>query len=234
MKTALITIIGIILIGTSIFMYKTRPMNIPTQDTTETTSTDSTIQTETAEQKTTTISDTTTLRIDESQSQVTFTLNETLNGKPVLVVGGTNNISGNIQLKTTNPAKLTIGTIKIDARTFKTDDDRRNGAIARMILKSDQQGNEYITFTATDINGIPATIESGKPFSYTITGNLTIRDTTKTAIFNATSTMNADGSLSGKANTIITYGDFGISVPNLSFIANVDKATTLSIELLAK
>ena len=234
MKTTLIVIIGIVFIGTSIFMYKTRPVNIPAQDTTETTSTDSKIQTETVEQKDTTVSNTKTLRIIGTQSQATFTLKETLSGKDVTVVGVTNSISGDMQLQTTNPAKLTLGTIKIDARTLKTDNERRNGAIARMILNSDQQGNEYITFTATDVRGIPATIETGKQFSYTIVGNLTIRGTTKPVTFNATSTLNADGSLSGTANATVTYGDFGISVPDLSFLANVDKTTTLSISLLAK
>lgn len=234
MKTTLIVIVGLVFIGTSIFMYKTHPMNIPTQDTTETTSIDSTIRTEPVEQKDATASNTKTLRIIGTESQATFTLKETLSGKDVTVVGVTNNISGDVQLKTTNPAKLTIGTIKIDARTLKTDNERRNGAIARMILNSDQQGNEYITFTATDVRGIPTTIETGKQFSYTIAGNLTIRGITKPTTFNATSTLNADGSLSGTANTTVTYGDFGISVPDLSFLANVDKSTTLSISLLAK
>jgi polyisoprenoid-binding protein YceI len=117
---------------------------------------------------------------------------------------------------------------------LKTDNERRNGALGRLILKSDQTGNEYITFKTTAITGLPDTIETDKAFSYTIAGDMTVRGVTKPVTFKTTNTFKADGSFVGSADTTIAYADFGISIPDLSFLANVDKTTKLSISIVAK
>jgi polyisoprenoid-binding protein YceI len=231
MKTILASIIAVIIIGGGLFLYQTRPTAAPTTD----------INTEVEHLDTTDATagttDTTaikTLRIVGAESKATFSLNEVLNGTPTLVVGTTSQVAGDIQISATAPAKLTIGEIKIDARTLKTDNERRNGALGRLILKSDQTGNEYITFKTTAITGLPDTIETDKAFSYTIAGDMTVRGVTKPVTFKTTNTFKADGSFVGSADTTIAYADFGISIPDLSFLANVDKTTKLSISIVAK
>ncbi len=224
-KTIGIAIIALALIGYGIFSYITRPLAAPTN----TISQDVT-HIETSGTK----ADTQVLSIVSSESQAAFSLNEDLYGKLTLVVGTTNQVAGEIKFVQSSPATLSIGEIKINARTFKTDNEKRNATIGRMILKSEEAGNEYITFKTTSVTGLPTAIETGKEFSYKVTGDLTIRGTTKSVTFDAKSTVAADGSLKATAKTTVTYGDYGISIPDFPFLANVDKTTELSISVVAR
>jgi polyisoprenoid-binding protein YceI len=223
-KSAIIALV-IIALGLGGYAYITRPLSAPTTD----------IQSEVQHLPQEQVSqEGKVLSIVSNQSKAEFSLNEVLNGKPTLVVGTTNQIGGEIKIKSTAPVAMTIGEVKVDARTLKTDNENRNGALVRLILKSEDKGNEYISFKTKTVTGLPETIETGKEFAYTINGDLTIRGVTKPVSFNAKSILNKDGSLTGSATSMVTYGDFGISVPNLSFLANVDKTVKLSLSLVAR
>ncbi len=223
MKKIFGIILVIIIIGVIWFVRATRPVEQPTANN----------NVETAVERVDTATTTgNTYRIS-SGSKAQFSLNELLRGKPVLVVGATDQIAGDITVTSMNPAVMTIGELKIDARTLKTDSRDRDGAIARMILKSSESGNEYITFKPTNVSDLPASIELGKEYAYKITGDLTVRGVTKSVTFNAKSVLKDANTLTGSADTTITYGDFGISVPDLPFLANVDKTTKLSVSIVA-
>lgn len=222
-KIFLFIILGIIIVAGA-FFYETRPSSAPTVD----------VNTQVNHLSTGEKKDIKTLHIIGEESQAQFSLNEVLAGKPTLVVGSTHQVAGDIQVSTENPAKITIGEIKIDARTLKTDNERRNASLNRLILKTDKSGNEYITFKANEVTGLPEKIQTGQEFSYKIKGDLTISGVTKPATFEATSTIGEDGSFTGSANTTVTYADFNVSVPSLPFLSNVDKTTKLSISIVAK
>ncbi len=224
-KTILITLTIILAIGYGFFSYYTRPLPVMTININDQVEHLADTQTNTENSK--------VLNIVNTQSEASFSLNEVLNGKPTLVVGTTNQVAGDIKVIET-PATISFGEVKVDARTLKTDNEKRNGAIGRMILKSEETGNEYIVFKTTSVIGLPAIFEKGREFNYKIIGDLTIRGVTKSVSFDAKSTLNNDGTLKVSASTMVTYGDYGISVPSFPFLANVDKTTKLSISLIAK
>jgi polyisoprenoid-binding protein YceI len=174
------------------------------------------------------------LSIVQETSKAEFSLNEVLSGVPTLVLGTTNQIAGDIILDPKAPANIQIGEIKVNARTLKTDNDQRNGAIGRLILKSEDPANEFIVFKTAQVTGMPQEIQTDKEFTFKIMGDLTIRGVTKPVTFDATGTLKNDGTLTGTAKTSLTYGDFGLSVPNLSFLANVDKTVNITISVTAK
>lgn len=225
MKTKIITagVVGIAVLA-GVFLYVTRPVSAPTED----------IQNDVATIPQ--IGDTTEkeMSIVQSESKAEFSLNEVLRGTPTKVVGTTNQIAGNVTIKSSVPAKITIGEIKVNARTLKTDSEQRNGAIARLILKSEESEFEYIIFTPTAVTGVPNEIKTNVPFPFTVTGNLTIRGMTKSVSFAAQGTLRADGSFAATAEHVVTYADFGVSVPNLPFLANVDKTAKLSVSIVAR
>jgi polyisoprenoid-binding protein YceI len=66
-----------------------------------------------------------------------------------------------------------------------------------------------------------------------MTGDLTIRDTMRPVTFEVTVTPNADGSLTGTANTAIPYSDWGITIPNVPFVASVDNQVVLQLDFYA-
>ena len=168
------------------------------------------------------------------QSKASFTLNELLRGQPVTVVGTTSQVEGAFQVDRTNLAALKLDPIRINARTFVTDSEMRNNAIRRMILKTENDSNEFMVFTPTNVSGTPATIAIGQSFPFQVTGDLLVSGTTKSVTFNGTATFSADDQLSGSVQTKIHYPDFGVTVPNLPFLANVDQDTTLKLDFIAK
>src|SRR4051794_30541351 len=132
MKKIILSIVVIAaLIAGGYYLYITRPASAPSQD----------IQ---AASDTLNATATSTLyRISQSQSSAQFTINEMLYGKPKLVIGTTTQIAGDIEV---SPAKMTIGTIKLNAKTLTTDNTSRNGAINHLILKTDSPANEFVVF----------------------------------------------------------------------------------------
>lgn len=218
------TLITVLVLGvlTGLYFYLTRPVD--TSDAPVTPS--ETLDTTSATQK--------KLNIVSAESSAQFALNEDLRGKKTKVIGTTNQIAGEIIVDTKNPAEVTIGEIKVDARTLKTDNDQRNGAIARFILKTEEAGNEYVAFKSTSVTGVPAVITPNTPFDFDVVGYLTVRGTTKLVTFKATGVWKDDNSFSATATTTVTYADYGISIPDLPFLANVDKETTLNISVVAR
>lgn len=169
-----------------------------------------------------------------ARTTASFALNEILRGQPKTVVGTTHDVDGAIAA---NRAGLNetayVGTIRINARTFVTDSEQRNKAVRRMILKTEDDANEFVVFTPKTIAGLPATAEIGQPFTFEITGDLLISGVTKETAFKGLAAFMSENEIAGNAETLLHYPDFGVSVPNLPFLANVDQDATLKLEFVA-
>lgn len=168
-----------------------------------------------------------------AESQARFEIDEILNDQPVRVVGVTSDVTGSIVLIPGALAESSVTPIVVNARTLKTDNERRNGALGRMILKSEDPANEFITFVPTALNDLPASLAVGETISFKVTGNLTVSGTTKEVTFDATATYESADRVTGSASTVVNYKDFGLVVPNLPFLAWVDENVTLAVDLVA-
>ncbi len=216
MKNITIALVIIIVVAIGSFFYVTRPVSAPTAD----------IQSVSDTMAST--SGSTLYRISQSESRVEFTVNELLYGKPKLVVGTTTQVAGDISVQ---GSKITMGAIKLNAKTLVTDSPQRNGAINRLILKTDAPANEFVVF-APSSNDFSGTLAEGKQASFSVIGDLTVSGVTKPATFKVTLTP-AAGKLVGTASTTIKRSDFGLKIPNLSFIANVDDAIPVTASIVA-
>ncbi|MCC6801741.1 MAG: YceI family protein [Anaerolineae bacterium] len=175
----------------------------------------------------------TLFRISQDESQVEFNIFEVLNGSDKTVVGTTNQVAGDLVVNLSNPAESEIGSIAINARTFQTDEDRRDNAIARFILQSENDDYEFITFTPTSITGLPASASVGDTFTLEVTGDLSIAGQTNPVTFNVTTTLEAADRLAGSAETTIQRGDFNLSIPSVPFVADVGEEVTLKLSFVA-
>ncbi len=172
------------------------------------------------------------LSIVAEESKATYEIDEVLSGKPTHVTGESSAISGNIVLnKDTKVAES--ATISIDANSFKTDKELRDTNVKKMVLRTDEPGNETITFEMTSVEGSPEK-SLDKSVSVKINGNLKIAGKTKPVTFAGEATMSTDGKLTVSASTTLQYEDFGISVPDLPFLSNVSKDVKLSLQLVAR
>jgi polyisoprenoid-binding protein YceI len=125
---------------------------------------------------------------------------------------------------------ISLGELRLDARTLATDSANRNGAMQRFILKTTTAGNEYIVFKPT--SGYAGTVSLGTPVSFDVAGDLTIAGVTKPAVFKVTATV-TDTKVTGTATTRIKRSDFGLIIPNIPFVANVDDEFPVTLQIIA-
>jgi polyisoprenoid-binding protein YceI len=170
--------------------------------------------------------------ITPADSQARFELDEDLRGARNTVVGTTDQIAGQIAFNPDDLATAQIGVIQVNARTLSTDHSMRNRAIQNWILET--QAYEYITFTPTAVQGLPASASIGQPVTFTIVGDLTIRDVTQEVAFTADVTLLSESELSGAARTTISRGDYDLTIPNVPQVANVEEEIELILEFVAR
>ncbi|MBP7134207.1 YceI family protein [Patescibacteria group bacterium] len=219
----LVTILALLAIGG--YAYFSKPVKAPTETPAQQQASAPTIQKE---------GNQAIYRIDPLASSASFSLGELLRGTQVTVVGTTSDVSGEIAADPASLSNTHIGEIRINARTLKTDSPQRNGAIARLILKSENNANEYITFKPTSVSGVPATATVGQSFPFETTGTLLISGASKEVTFKGTASFTSENELKGTAETMVHYADWNLNVPKLSFLANVDENTKLTINFVAK
>jgi polyisoprenoid-binding protein YceI len=175
----------------------------------------------------------TILTIDSSASQASFTIQEKLFGQPNTVVGTTNQVAGQIAVNMQDPAQSQVGQIKIDLSTLASDNNLRNRTLQHRILESDQPANQYATFTATSLQGLPSSITIGQAVSFKITGNLTIHQVTRTVTFDTQVTLQSQTQLTGQAQTTVKYKDFNIAIPDVPSVTGVSDDVALALTFTA-
>ena len=180
-----------------------------------------------------TSSDAVTFTIVPDGTEARFSIYELLMGQDKTVVGTTAAVEGSITVDPANPASATIAPIRIDASTLATDSGRRDGAIQRWILESNKEQYKYIVFTPTQLDGLPATVAIGEPFTFAVIGDLTIRDVTKQETFTVTVTATSETELVGLGQTTVMRGDYNLTIPSVPSVANVAEEVPLEIEFRA-
>ncbi len=172
-------------------------------------------------------------QIDSSKSEVRFIVDEVLFGKPNTVVGRTDQVTGTVTVNLGDYSQTQISPMKIDARSLATDDNMRNRSIRRFILQSQQDKYQFILFTPTGIEGLPTKATVGTPFSFKVSGDLTIRDITKPVTFAMTVTPLSDTELKGSGNATVLRSDYGLTIPRVPGVANVPDSVRLELDFVA-
>lgn len=170
-------------------------------------------------------------QINQETSQVRFELDEDLRGERLTVVGTTGQVAGEIGVDLNDLSTAQVGTLQINARTLQTDNNFRNRAIQNEIL--DTGAYEFIAFTPTAVTGLPGSAAVGEEISFTIEGDLTIRDITQPVIFDVTATAVSADQLTGTASTVIARDDYGLTIPSVPNVANVEEEVELYIDFVA-
>jgi polyisoprenoid-binding protein YceI len=217
-----VAVVAVISIG--VFLYLTRDIAAPTTDI------NNSVQ---AVDVSASDGSNTVFQIVQSGTTAEYNLYELLNGEDKTVVGTTDQVAGEIALNLSNLSQSEIGELRINARTFATDSDRRDNAVARFILQSENDANEYIIFQPTVITGLEGSAAPGDSVEFTVIGDLTIAGLTQSVTFDVSATLDSADSLSGHAETIISRADFNLNIPDVPFVANVGDEVTLKLDFIA-
>ncbi len=161
-------------------------------------------------------------RIDASQSEARYEVGETLfnqNNRFQVAVGRTQGIAGDVLVDFAQPANSQIGELVIDVSQFTSDQSRRDNFIRRSGLESSRYPNAR--FVTRAIEGLPAQVAAGDQATFTISGDLTVREITRTVTWSVTLTLEED-QLVGSASTEILMSDFGVGPIQLPILATED------------
>jgi polyisoprenoid-binding protein YceI len=119
------------------------------------------------------------------------------------------------------PANSQIGTIVIDVSQLTSDEGRRDNFIRNNFLQSAQF--PQATFKPTKIEGLPASVKPGDQLTLKVTGDLTVKQTTKPVTFDVTLTAGQD-KVTGTATTEVALSDFGVGPIQIAMLQTEDKA----------
>lgn len=172
-------------------------------------------------------------RIVPDESEARYEIDEILRGEPFRVVGRTDQVAGDIILDFANAAASQIGVIRINARTLMTDEERRDRATRSRILQSAEDAYEFVDFAPTALEGLPATVAVGDTATFTIVGDLKIRDITAEARFEATVNVVAEDRLEGTAEATVLRSTYNLIIPNVPFVTDVSEEVLLGIKFVA-
>ena len=176
-----------------------------------------------------------TYHVRTEESEARFVIDEVLRGEPTTVVGRTDQIDGSISVQL-NPGAVTVGEFVINVRTIRTDNEIRDRSIRTLILQSNRDEFEFSTFRPTQVDGVPERIDFGDRLDLTITGDLTVRDVTRTVSFDASLEIASEERLTGTATTTVTWDQFGITIPYVggnSIVSAVADNLDLDLEFVA-
>lgn len=175
-----------------------------------------------------------TYKLVPGESTLQYEVGETFldqNNRFNLAVGVSPQVSGEITLDSTNPQGAALGSFSADVSQFTSDSGRRDNAIRGRFLESSRYPT--VTFTPSAIEGLPASYQEGQDVSFTISGDLTIREVTKPATFEVTARLEG-GVLSGAAVTTILMSDFGFGPISIAGILNTEDQAKVTLNFVAK
>ncbi len=215
MKKFLYFVIAIVIISGIFLVYETRPVEAPPA------------AAPTGEAVTGEEGAVQSWTVDTTKSSAKFELDESLRGSPFHVVGETSAVTGEVSYDASTGAFG--GLVSVDGATLKTDSTQRDGAIARLILHTTDESKRFVTFAPKSVANVPPDPVLDTEYTFNLTGVLTVNGVSKEVTWTVTGRAAAGGNLSGVAKATVKRGDFGLTIPNIPFVANVSENVDLTL-----
>ncbi len=174
-----------------------------------------------------------TYQLAPDQTTASFTINEVLLGQPNTVVGTSHDVQGSFSLDLGDPAGAQFGAVEINADSFVTDNDRRNGAIRRFILQTNNPDNATVTFQPTSVDGLPSSAEVGIAYDVSVTGDLTLHGITQSVTFQGQVTAASADEIQGSLSVSVPRADFDLNIPSVPSVADVQETVLLKLDFVA-
>ena len=173
----------------------------------------------------------TVYRIDPTQSSVTYGVDENVVGQTANhATGTTNGIAGDLAISASDPSASRVGKIVINVEQLHSDNNLRDATIRKDYLES--EANPLASFTTTGITGLPASLNEGKTYHFTLNGNLTVKGVAAPVSWQATGSVQG-GKLTATATTTVKMSTFGVGPINLAGLISTSDSVSLTFKLVA-
>ena len=159
-------------------------------------------------------------------SSAGYRVDEVLNGADVTVAGTTDRVTGQVVIE---GGDLTGGEVVVDVASVSTDSGRRDDYFRGTVM--DVGTHPTATFTIRGPVDLPEL--SGTPVTVPVTGDLTLRGTTRQVQADLAVVRTAEGvDVSGVVPVV--FADFGITPPDLGFVRVEDRGQVEFLLRLAR
>ena len=146
-----------------------------------------------------------------------------------VATGETLDVAGSIAFDADGNVVADGSRIAVQAATLRTDSNRRDGYVRNRTLRTDTWPE--VVFQPTSVDGLPASIaDASGPVEFTITGDLTVRDQTREVTWDAMAEFAGDGTATGFASVVFTFGDFGMDKPRVAIVVSVEDEILLELD----
>jgi polyisoprenoid-binding protein YceI len=175
-----------------------------------------------------------TYKIIPGESQLQYEVGEVFideNNRFAVAIGVTPQVAGEISLDLAAPQNSSLGTFTADISQFQSDSGRRDNAIRGRYLESERYPT--VTFVPTSVEGLPESYQEGQDIPLKITGDLTIREKTLPATFDAVVRLEGN-QLTGQATTTILMSDFEFGPISIAGILKTEDEAKITLKIVAR
>jgi polyisoprenoid-binding protein YceI len=142
-------------------------------------------------------------------------------------VGESKSLTGAIAFDANGKVIRDESRFTLDAGSFVSDQNRRDGYVRNRILESDDYPT--ITFVPTEIRGVKPPMPKWGTAQIQMLGDLTVRGVTRPTTWNATVQFNNAG-VTGNASTVFTFEDIQLEQPRVPVLLSVADSIKLEID----
>jgi polyisoprenoid-binding protein YceI len=173
----------------------------------------------------------TVYRIDPTRSRASYTVDEQIVGKTASsATGSTQGIAGDVALDPSRPAAVRIGEIVIDVEQLHSDSSLRDARLRSDFLES--HDHPLARFRTTAVEGLPSTVEDGTRADVRITGDLTVKGTTRPVTWRGTARLSGD-EVRLDASTTVRLSDFGAGPISIIGLLSTSDEARLDLRVVA-
>jgi polyisoprenoid-binding protein YceI len=139
-------------------------------------------------------------------------------------VGKTTAVTGSIAIAPGGEVDTAASKITIDVTSLRSDQERRDGYVARRTLETAQYPT--VDFVPTAVTGVRLPLSSAEQ-SFDVTGNLTVHGVTRPTTWHVTAKSSGDD-ITGTGWTKFTFADVQLAQPRVPILLSV--ADTIRLE----
>ena len=166
-----------------------------------------------------------------SDSSVSYEVQERLAGSASTAVGTTSLVAGDIVVNTADPTASRIGEIVVNVESFHSGSNLRDKRIRLDFLESREY--PFAVFTATSVEGLPASAVEGENYEVTVTGELSVKETTAPVVFVGTVAYD-DLALVADMRTTILMSTYDVGPIHIAGLAHTEDEVELRFALVAE
>ena len=149
---------------------------------------------------------------------------------PSDAVGETRDVTGTIVFNEDGSVLPEASVIIVGVNGLRSDESRRDGYLSRNSIQTSRFPDA--TFAINGTEGLVWPLPSEGIVSFTLLGDMTIRDVTRPVTLDVDAEFTGD-SFIAIASTIITFDQFDMSKPRLAFILSVEDEIRLELDIQA-